>query len=254
MIAAAMTNGDVDNLMVGRNGIFYDRKGGDWDATVVKIIDNPISIHEAFWSPYKKTLRMIEEMIAKRAAVADTEANEKIAKTVDLHTTEKPEKHAEEEKSAGTKVDIGTLAAIGVAVGGITAAMGAMFGALFGLGLWMPLGVIGLMFAISGPSMAIAWLKLRNRNLGPLLDANGWAVNAQAKLNVPFGASLTKLAAIPADASRSFKDPFAEKHRPWGTYALLVVAVAGISASWYSAKLDRYLPNAVRRATIIGPP
>ena len=30
VIVAAMTAGDVDNLMVGRNGIFYDKKGRDW--------------------------------------------------------------------------------------------------------------------------------------------------------------------------------------------------------------------------------
>jgi hypothetical protein len=45
----------------GRNGIFYDRKGLDWDATITKIVDNPISIGQAFWSPYKKLLRWIEE-------------------------------------------------------------------------------------------------------------------------------------------------------------------------------------------------
>lgn len=37
-IAAAGTAGDADNLMEGRNGLFYDRKGTDWDATIVKII------------------------------------------------------------------------------------------------------------------------------------------------------------------------------------------------------------------------
>ena len=47
-IVAAFTGGDSDNLMVGRNGIFYDRKGRDWDATITKIIDNPISIRQAF--------------------------------------------------------------------------------------------------------------------------------------------------------------------------------------------------------------
>jgi hypothetical protein len=40
-IVAAFTNGDSDNLMTGRNGLFYDRKGRDWDATITKIIDNP---------------------------------------------------------------------------------------------------------------------------------------------------------------------------------------------------------------------
>ena len=56
----------------------------------------------------------------------------------------------------------------------------------------MPLGIVAIMLLISGPSMILAWLKLRKRNLGPILDANGWAVNAKAKINVPFGGSLTR--------------------------------------------------------------
>ena len=54
-VAAAFTDGDSDNLIVGRNGVFYDRKGRDWDAAITKIVPNPISIREAFWSPYKNS-------------------------------------------------------------------------------------------------------------------------------------------------------------------------------------------------------
>ena len=70
-IVAAFTGGDSDNLMTGRNGLFYDRKGRDWDATITRIVDNPISIRQAFWLPYKRFVRMIEEQVAKRAAAAD---------------------------------------------------------------------------------------------------------------------------------------------------------------------------------------
>ncbi|HVK76256.1 MAG TPA: hypothetical protein VM734_23175, partial [Kofleriaceae bacterium] len=66
-IAVAVTNGDADNIFVGRNGVFYDRAGLDWDATVTKIVANPISVREAFWAPYKKLVRLIEEQINKRA-------------------------------------------------------------------------------------------------------------------------------------------------------------------------------------------
>ena len=49
-IAAAFTAGDSDQLMAGRNGVFYDRQGRDWDATITRIIDHPISLRQAFWS------------------------------------------------------------------------------------------------------------------------------------------------------------------------------------------------------------
>ncbi len=249
-IAAAVTGGDIDNLMVGRNGLFYDRKGGDWDATITKIIDNPISVHQAFWSPYKKVIRMIEEQVAKRAAAAEAAADAKssaAATHAGAVVDGKPEAALPPPES---KVDIGTVAALGVAVGGITAAFGVIMSAFFGLGLWMPLGIIGLMLAISGPSMAVAWLKLRKRNLGPLLDANGWAVNAMAKLNVPFGGSLTALAVLPEGSKRTLTDPYEQKGRPWGLYfALLVVLSGGIS--WYLGKLDRFLPERARSTSVL---
>jgi len=226
-IVAAFTNGDADNLMVGRNGIFYDRKGRDWDATITKIVDNPISIRQAFWSPYKKLVRMIEEMAAKRAAAADAESDKKLSGAATAVTTAdkaKPE--------PGKKVDVGTVAAISVAIAGIGALITTLIGqmtGLFKLPFWqLCLAVVGILLVISGPSMIIAWLKLRKRNLGPILDANGWAVNAKAKLNVPFGASLTGIAKLPEGATISADDKFGEKPSGWIGFIRFVIVVCFI--------------------------
>ncbi|HEX3345514.1 MAG TPA: hypothetical protein VHS09_13115, partial [Polyangiaceae bacterium] len=203
-IVAAVTGGDTDNLMVGRNGVFYDRKGEDWDATITKLVDNPISVRQAFWSPYKRFIRLIEEQLAKRAKTADDEGSKKMA-TAALEPAaadekkpddkkpddKKPEDSKDDKAGSGKGIDIGTVAAIGVAVGGIATFFSSILATFLGLGMWMPLGFLALLLAISGPSMLIAWLKLRQRNIGPLLDANGWAVNALAFINVPFGGALT---------------------------------------------------------------
>lgn len=237
MIAAAFTAGDSDNLMVGRNGVFYDRKGQDWDATIVKIVDNPISIAQAFWSPYKRLIRAIEEQIAKRATAADAAATASLTDATGAVTSATPG-----EPKPRPKIDIGTVAALGVGVGAITAALGALLQAFFGLGSLMPLGLMGLALAISGPSMVIAWLKLRQRNLGPMLDANGWAVNTRAKINLPFGRLLTKRAALPAGAQRDLFDPYAESKagRYWTIVAVAVLGVAwGI---WYFGVAERLCP------------
>ncbi|MFT3842893.1 MAG: hypothetical protein QM723_38250 [Myxococcaceae bacterium] len=246
-IVAGVTGGDVDNLMVGRNGIFYDRQGRDWDATVTKIVDNPISIRQAFWAPYKKLIRFIEEQVAKRAAAAASASEGRLISNA-THV-DKSVDTGKVTPEAG-KLDVGVVAALGVAVGGITAALGALLQAFFGLGIWMPLGLIGGLLLISGPSMAVAWLKLRQRNLGPLLDANGWAVNAVAKMNVPFGGSLTKEAKLPPGSSRQLHDPFAEKQRPWGVY-LFLVALLALGIGYYLGKLDTLLPPAVRSGEVL---
>ena len=72
-IAAVLTDGDVDGIREGKNAVFYDRAGNDYTAKVIAIVDNPISIRQAFWAPYKKVARMINDKIDKSAA----EKNEK---------------------------------------------------------------------------------------------------------------------------------------------------------------------------------
>jgi len=245
-IAAAFTDGDSDHLLVGRNGIFYDRKGRDWDATITKVIANPISVREAFWSPYKKLARLIEQQVGKRAAAADAESNTKLATVAAATATADKTPPVEPPK----KIDVGTVAAIGVAVGGIGAFASGILGAFFGLGLWMPIGVGAVLMLISGPSMLLAWLKLRQRNLGPILDANGWAINGRAKINVPFGAALTDMAKLPAGSTRALSDPFAEKTRPWMVYLLLVLLIVG-GVAWYVGKLDRWLPEKARSTSVL---
>jgi hypothetical protein len=112
--------------------------------------------------------------------------------------------------------------------------------------------LIGLIFAISIPSVVMAWLQLRKRNLGPILDANGWAVNAKAKLNVPFGASLTQIATLPPGSQRDLVDPYAEKKNAWPVIiiVLLILAVAG--GSWYYGKLDNILPPNINSVSALG--
>ncbi len=218
-IVAIFSQGDDDNLMAGRNGVFYDRKGRDYDATITKIIPNPISLRQAFWSPYKKVARLIQEQIAKRAAAADTDANAKLAKAAQtVANAEKQQAQQEQQQQqqaanpGPTKVDVGVVAALGVAFGAIGGAMAHVLGLFQNIAPWQfPLLIFGLMLLVSGPAMIMAYMKLRKRNLGPILDANGWAVNARAKINVPFGTSLTGIAKLPPGSSVDVSDKYAPK-------------------------------------------
>lgn len=229
-IVAALTGGDVDELMVpGRNGIFYDRQGRDWRATVSKVVVQPVSLRQAFWSPYNRVAAFIESQLQNFAASRDKDIEAKTTAGVT---------HVAVPKDAASSFDIakfaGIFAAMGLAVGAIGTSLAAVAAGLFSLALWqIPLVLVGVMLLISGPSVFMAYLTLRRRNLGPLLDANGWAVNTRARINVPFGASLTGLAELPAGASRSLVDPFAEKKRPWRTWVVLGVVVVTVVVLWY---------------------
>jgi hypothetical protein len=222
-VCVAVTDGDSDNLMVGRNGLYYDREGRDYDATVSKIIDNPISLRQAFWSPYKKFVRTVEDMVAARAKAAEAKSDAAISAAADA--TANADTKAPAAPAPG--IDVGTVAAIGVAVGGISTVLVAVLTGILGLGWMMPLAFVGLMLLISGPSVLIAALKLRQRNLGPLLDADGWAVNAPAFVNIPFGRSLTQVAELPAGSQRDLADPFVEKRSRAPFFITVVVLLLG---------------------------
>jgi hypothetical protein len=229
-IAACFTQGDSDYLFVGRNGIFYDRHGNDWDARITAVVDNPISVRQAFFLPYKKFVRLIEEQAAKRAAAAEAKSDAKLStaatKTADAATSGPAAKPAEPKK-----VDIGAVAAIGVAVSGAVTALTLILGYVFGLAAWQyPLVLVGLMLVISGPSMLIAWLKLRQRTLGPILEANGWAINGRVNINVKFGTRLTSRAILPAGSSRSLKDPYADEEAARRTRLITVLVVIALVA------------------------
>ena len=192
-IAAVLTDGDVDGLREGKNAVFYDREGNDYTAKVIAIVDNPISVRQAFWSPYKKVARMINDRIDKKAA----EKNEKSMAGLTAATNT-----AADGKAPAAPFDIakyaGIFAAVGMAVGLIGAALAGVVAALKGITWWQALIIIAVvLLLISGPSMFIAWRKLRRRDLGPVLNANGWAINAKALVNTKFGKTLTSLAKFP---------------------------------------------------------
>jgi len=213
-IVAAMTMGETGDLYVGKNAIFYDRDGLDWDAVITKIIDNPISIRQAFWSPYRRLAKWAEDLINKRAAEKDSkmmaDATNKLETTTTAETAEKKEA-LKLSQSFDIAKFAGIFAAIGMAVGLIGAALADFFSAFTVWWHWVLFFVV-LLLIISGPSMIMAWLKLRRRNIGPLLNANGWAVNAASIINIPFGATLTDQVKFPVVKA---KDPYAEERPLW---------------------------------------
>jgi len=255
-IVAALTDGDFDNIDVGRNGIFYDRKGNDWDATITKIVDNPISIRQAFWSPYRKVSRFISSQVEKFAAAKDKEVTTSTTSSIEK-TTEKadaglkgslqaPAAAAAPPAAPPQPFDIGKFvgifAALSLALGAIGSVIMSVITGFLALKWWMmPLALVAVMLLISGPSMILAWLKLRKRNLAPVLDANGWAINARATINIIFGATLTHIAVLPEGAKVNLVDPFRKKKNPLIpiTIAVIIIAVA-VFLLWYYDLLAKW--------------
>jgi hypothetical protein len=245
-IVAAFTDGDVDNLVVGRNAIFYDNAGNDWDATIIKIIDNPISIRQAFWSPYRKVSQLVSKQIEKIASSKEQDvhqiAHTGVEKTSTQVQTASPTANATQPAPFDIAKFAGIFAAIGMAFGAIGGVLATVAKGFFSLTWWkMPIALVGVMLCISGPAMVLAWLKLRKRNLAPVLDANGWAVNAKATINIAFGSTLTHLAKLPKNSKQNLIDPYRKKSNSWiPTLIILLVVTAILFALWYFKVLERW--------------
>jgi len=97
----------------------------------------------------------------------------------------------------------------------------------------------------------LAYITLRKRNLGPILDANGWAINARAKINVAFGSTLTKVAKLPPGSRRDTRDRYVDKGLPWKRVVLLIV-LFGAAYRWYQGSFDRVLPKHLQSTSALG--
>lgn len=236
-IVAVMTDGDINNLKVGCNAVFYDRAGNDWDAVVTKIVDNPISVRQAFWSPYKKIGNFVETQINKIAAKQDSKVFEKATADLSAAGTSVVVTASPATQQAATQAfDVakfaGIFAMVGMALGSIGTFLAGLYSTFVSLSFWgMIASVVGIILVISGPSMIMSWLSLRKRNLAPILNANGWAVNSKVIVNVRFGQTLTGMAKMPVFVGN---DPFAEKKMPKWKKALIGIAfILGILIGVY---------------------
>ena len=233
-IVAAVTVGEIGDLAVGKNAIFYDNEGVVWDAVITKIIDNPISVGQAFWSPYRRLATTIENLINKSAADKDAAMMKDLNTKVNSVPTTAPAA-ADAKAAPAQPFDIGKFAGIfaafGMALGMIGTAIASLAKGIFALKWWQLIAAfVGIMLVISGPAMVMAWMKLRRRNIAPLLNANGWAINAASKISIPFGETLTDIVRFP---KLKLKDPYAKKGLPtWKKWVIslsaFVVVVAGL--------------------------
>lgn len=240
---AVMTDGDIEDLRPGKNGIFYDLQGHDWDAVITKIVDNPISIKQAFWAPYRKVWEFCVGLINKSAADKDAKISAELqakVQTAAATTPATPDATVKTDKPQAFDIAkfAGIFAAFGMAIGYI----GSFFTALAtGIKNTPPhqliFVILALMLIISGPSCFIAWMKLRKRNLGPILNANGWAINSKVLVNILFGGKLTTVAKYP---KMKLADPYDQKTPAWKIWlpTVLTILVITFLALYFTGNLE----------------
>lgn len=238
-IAAVLTEGRISNLRVGQNALFYGRDGSDWDAVVTKIVDNPISVKQAFFSPYRKFANSLSDRLKKNVADKESKVSGDMAgKAGSISLPAAPAADGTAAAAAPKQgFDIakfaGIFAALGMAVAFLVTALAKLVNPWYNV--LIMLCVIVLL--VSGPSMLMTWINLRRRNIAPVLNANGWAINSRALVNTKFGSFFTKVVKLPKVKG---KDPYSVKTPCWlQTIIWLVVLAAIFSFIWYKRPVDK---------------
>ena len=176
-ICAVVTAGAVAQLYAGRNGVFYDRDGKDWEACVTKVVESQVSLMEAFWAPWRKVGEGVRSMVGKFLG--------------------------DKQQSAQKTLDSGaamasSVAAIGIGLGMVGAAAATLMSVVASLNAaQLAISLPALVLVVSLPSVALTYFKLRRRDLGAILNACGWAVNRPMYFSMRRARSFTVCARNP---------------------------------------------------------
>ncbi len=204
-IVAAVTNGNAQGLAVGRHGLFYDRKGQEWKARVVRIETHAISLREGILAPFQRLGELVASQFEKISAAREKKIHESLEKGVSG-----PKKKTSTQPAASQASGIGgILAGGGVAFAALSTSFAFVATSLsklvekfsdtsnifqaIGSAAGVMAGVIaGFLLLIILPSLFVVGRKLRQRDLALLLDASGWAVNPRIRLTHALSKRLTE--------------------------------------------------------------
>jgi len=198
-IVAVVTSGTVGRLRIGKRGIFFSIDGKEWDAQIVDIVDNPISLWESVKAPFQQINGFIKKQVDKFTKSRQTKMEASLAAP----------------SASGMTRDL--LLGGGIAI----AALGSSFAYVTkALSQVTPVQIlvtlVGLTILILLPGMIMGILKIRKRDMSVLLEALGWAVNVHMRLNNSLGKLFTFTPHLPKDARKERKDVVEQFLREFG--------------------------------------
>jgi hypothetical protein len=231
-IAVPVTRGKAKNFYVGKRGVFHAVSGKELDAQIIQIVENPISLLDSIKEPFRKVYGMIGGRLTQITSSIQKESEKTITgATTDQQTIQSEFKRVQDvpqssatpppqtpQSPSGAGVETprsgnarDLMIGIGLLVAGLGTALKFIVDAARQLTqpktLYVLLIMIGVFIAISVLSVIVsAWLKLRQRDLGILLQASGWAINGRMRLIRPMAWFFTRKVRIPKGSKKHHKE------------------------------------------------
>ena len=234
-VAVPVTRGDAKNFYVGKRGVFFTVAGRELDAQIMQIVENPISLWESVKDPFRRVYAMIGSRFTQIAATIQKETETAITGTTGSQqaiqtglrqvqqTADQP---AAQNQPPSTSASVpgsmvpGTprnstirdlMIGTGFLVAGIGTALKFLVDAAKQLAQPKTLNVllimIGVFLVVAILAAALsAWKKLRQRDLGVLLQASGWAINGRMRLIRAMARFFTRKTKIPKGARKHRKE------------------------------------------------
>jgi len=185
-VAVPATSGTKGNLSVGKRGVFFDIAGKEYDARVVQIIENPISLREALGSPFVRLWRFIMGKIEGLSGAAEQKLQKGVEKAAVAarQAAAEPAPQAAPIATAAPGGAAGLMVGVSVAIAALGSAFAFIVKTFAELGVWgLSLGALGALLAVMVPLIIAAVTKLRRQDLSALLEACGWAINARMRFD-----------------------------------------------------------------------
>ncbi|GAG78519.1 unnamed protein product, partial [marine sediment metagenome] len=192
-IVASVTSGAAGRLRIGKRGVFFTIDGREWDAEIVDIAENPISIWESVKAPFQQFKGFIRKQIDKFTKAPQA----------------KLEKGLAAPGASGAARDL--LLGGGIAI----AALGSSFAYITkALSQVKPTHILvalaGITAVVLLPGIIIGIVKIRKRDMSVLLEAAGWAVNVHMRLNAALGRLFTRVPYLPKGTRKERRDVVAQ--------------------------------------------
>ncbi len=243
-----VTDGGRGNIVVGKRGVFIDRDGREYDARIVHIIDNPVSLGEGLAAPFKRIGRLISGKIDSLTAEAEQKLDATTTSALDAH---RQPAAAPATPNKGGFLAGGLLMGGGVAIAALASSVAYMTETFSGIeskldiliGLGVILGVAVLLVVV--PTLISAKVRLRRRDLSAILEGSGWAVNARMRLTRRQSRTFTRRPPFPAGAAG-----VVSRWKIILAVILLVAFVLGVGAFLRYGKHSPLRPEEVKPAPV----
>jgi len=188
-VVAAVTAGDAAGLRVGKRGIFFTTDGREWDAEVVDIVQNPVSLWEFLKAPFQQVSNFVKKQIERFSKGQQAKLETGLAAPTPTAATR--------DILLGGSI---AIAALGSAFAYVTKALSEV--KLYHI-LYVLLGIGAVAFV---PAFILGFMKLRKRDMTAIIEASGWAINLRMKMTRSLGRLFTRRPGLPKGARKESRD------------------------------------------------